>query len=67
MNFLAICGSLREGSSNHNLLRAFHKQCPRETVWNLFAIKDLPYFDPQLQFSSASFISCAFSGIGGEG
>jgi NAD(P)H-dependent FMN reductase len=52
MNFLAICGSLREGSSNHNLLRAFQRQCPRETVWNLFAINDLPYFDPQLQFSS---------------
>lgn len=52
MNVLAICGSLRDGSSNHNLLQAFHRQCPRETVWNLFAIKELPYFDPQLQFSS---------------
>lgn len=51
MNLLVICGSLRSSSSNFSLLTAVRKLLPTTTEWNYFEIKDLPYFDPGLQFS----------------
>jgi NAD(P)H-dependent FMN reductase len=51
MKILTLCGSIREGSSNHILLKAAHSLLPLSFEWSEFDIKDLPYFDPQLQFS----------------
>src|SRR5436190_123675 len=53
MNILAICGSIRNTSSNFSLLAIAQSFFPQETVWNYFHINDLPYFDPQLQFDPA--------------
>lgn len=50
MNVLAFCGSIRINSSNHALLSAVQSFFPVSTNWNLFEIKDLPFFDPHLQF-----------------
>jgi chromate reductase, NAD(P)H dehydrogenase (quinone) len=54
MNLLVICGSIRVSSSNHKLLKAVRKLLPIATSWNSFEIKELPYFDPDLQFSENS-------------
>lgn len=51
MRVLAICGSIRKDSSNHALLKAIHGLVPGVTDWTDFDIKQLPFFDPQLQFS----------------
>jgi len=51
MKVLAICGSLRKGSSNHNLLTATEKLFPKLKEWVHFDISQLPFFDPSLQFS----------------
>ncbi len=53
MNVLALCGSIRENSSNHNLLSAIRSFFPTSTAWELFEIKRLPFFDPALQISPA--------------
>lgn len=50
MNVLALCGSIRNNSSNHALLSAVQKLFPLTVNWKLFEIKNLPFFDPQLQF-----------------
>ena len=50
MNILALCGSLRENSSNHSLLTAFHHLLPHSAIWNYFPCRDLPFFDPERQF-----------------
>jgi NAD(P)H-dependent FMN reductase len=52
MKILTICGSLRNSSSNAALLKALPSFFPNQTGWDHFEIKTLPYFDPQLQFSS---------------
>lgn len=52
MNVLAICGSIRESSSNYNLLLALKSFLPVSTSWNYFSINQLPFFDPQLQFDA---------------
>lgn len=51
MNILALCGSLRPQSSNALFLQAARLLLPAECRWNFFEIKELPYFDPPLQFS----------------
>lgn len=53
MNVLAICGSIRNTSSNFNLLKAVESSFPKETSWNYFLIHELPFFDPDLQFDSS--------------
>lgn len=53
MNVLAICGSIRDTSSNFNLLKAAETSFPKETSWNYFLIQELPFFDPDLQFDSS--------------
>lgn len=52
MKILTFCGSLRESSSNAALLKSLPLFLPEETQWSHFEIKTLPYFDPQLQFST---------------
>lgn len=52
MNILALCGSLRAQSSNHLLLLALRRLLEPTSTWNFFEIKSLPYFEPELQFSS---------------
>ena len=44
-SIVAICGSLRPGSSNHNLLRAAAEVAPGETEINWVDWKDIPIFD----------------------
>lgn len=51
MKLLSLCGSLRKESSNHALLKALQSLSPAHFEWVHFEIKDLPYFDPHLQFS----------------
>lgn len=51
MKVLAICGSIRENSSNHILLNAARLYFSKLESWTYFEIKQLPYFDPALQFS----------------
>lgn len=53
MNVLAICGSIRDTSSNYNLLTVTRTFFPDDTSWEYFKINLLPFFDPQLQFDSA--------------
>jgi len=53
MKILAICGSIRETSSNYNLLKATRSLFPSDTSWEYFKIDELPFFDPQLQFDSS--------------
>ena len=50
MNILAICGSIRETSSNRALIEAVRRLLPKNWHCDYFRIKDLPYFDPDLQF-----------------
>jgi chromate reductase len=50
MNIVAICGSLRPNSSNYALIEAIRDCVPVKTNWKTFEIKQLPFFDPQLQF-----------------
>lgn len=50
MNVLALCGSIRENSSNHALLSAIRSFFPSIMQWDLFEVKTLPFFDPSLQF-----------------
>src|SRR5438105_2793688 len=52
MIVLAICGSIREKSSNHAILEAIRRFFPTSTDWETFPIKELPYFDPKLQYGS---------------
>lgn len=52
MKILALCGSIRKESSNYALLQAVKKIFPGLSKWDEFDLKLLPYFDPQLQFSS---------------
>lgn len=52
MNILALCGSIRKESSNYALLLALRSFFSESTKWDIFEIKQLPFFDPQLQFSS---------------
>jgi len=51
MNILALCGSLRPQSSNAIFLQAARRLLPAQAHWDFFEIKELPYFDPALQFS----------------
>lgn len=44
-SIVAICGSLRPGSSNHNLLRAAAEMAPGATAINWVDWKDIPIFD----------------------
>ena len=52
MKVLALSGSIRSTSSNASLLRAvqtlFHFS---DADWTRFPIAELPFFDPELQFS----------------
>ena len=46
-NILAISGSLREGSSNHNLLRLLGKLIPSDINYTIYeGLRDIPAFDP---------------------
>lgn len=49
MNILAISGSIRPDSSNAALLKTTRAMVP-SAAWTDFEIKELPYFDPTLQF-----------------
>jgi len=51
LKILTLCGSIRKNSTNHSLLLALKNFFPQETQWNHFEIKQLPFFDPHLQFS----------------
>lgn len=51
MNILAISGSIRTESSNSTLLKAIEPLLG-PTKWTDFQIKELPYFDPGLQFGA---------------
>lgn len=53
MNVLAICGSIRNTSSNFSLLAVTQSFFPKQTTWDYFHINKLPFFDPQLQFDPA--------------
>ena len=48
MKVFALCGSIRESSSNHLMLKTVQNKLSAE--WSEFFLKDLPYFDPDLQF-----------------
>jgi NAD(P)H-dependent FMN reductase len=50
MKILSLCGSIRPESSNHALLLAVRGLLPQNFEWQDFEIKQLPYFDPQMQF-----------------
>lgn len=50
MKILALCGSLRENSSNALLLKAAQKEI-KEYHWINFDISKLPYFDPDNQYT----------------
>lgn len=52
MNILALCGSIRKESSNYALLKAVRNLLPQSAAWTDFDIKELPYFDPHLQFGA---------------
>ena len=51
MKVLAICGSIRKGSSNHKLLSAVKSLFPNLSGWVDFDIGSLPFFNPDLQFN----------------
>lgn len=46
---VAICGSLRPGSSNHNLLRAAAESSPDDVAFSWVDWKDIPIFDDMSQ------------------
>ena len=48
MKVLALCGSIRESSSNQLMLKTVQNKMSAD--WSEFSLKDLPYFDPDLQF-----------------
>lgn len=50
MKILAICGSLRKTSTNHSILKAAKKFYALHE-WTELNLEDLPYFDPDNQFS----------------
>ena len=50
MKILSISGSIRQGSSNAALLRAA-KNFFHHHEWHSFDLQELPYFDPDLQYS----------------
>lgn len=52
MKVLALCGSIRNNSSNHALLMAMQKSLSTSENWILYPIVDLPFFDPEIQFST---------------
>jgi chromate reductase len=52
MKILALCGSLRDNSSNFSLLMAIEKKLSHLDTFEIFPIKDLPFFDPHFQFNS---------------
>lgn len=57
MKILAICGSLRRDSSNGLLLLAAQeilRDSVENLVWVDFELSRLPFFDPELQYSSAT-------------
>ena len=46
-NIIAISGSLREGSSNHNILQLLGKMIPDGTNYTIYnGLRDIPAFDP---------------------
>lgn len=46
-NIFAISGSLREGSSNHNILQLLGKMIPNGFNYNTYdGLRDVPAFDP---------------------
>jgi NAD(P)H-dependent FMN reductase len=46
-NILAISGSLREGSSNHNILRLLGKTMPAAINYTIYdGLREIPAFDP---------------------
>jgi len=46
-NIFAISGSLREGSSNHNILRLLGKIIPSDINYTIYeGLRDIPAFDP---------------------
>jgi len=48
-NILAISGSLREGSSNHNILQFLGKMMPSEINYTIYGgFRDIPAFDPEI-------------------
>jgi NAD(P)H-dependent FMN reductase len=51
MKILAICGSIRETSSNRALIQAIGRLLPMTWKYSYFQINELPFFDPDLQFS----------------
>jgi chromate reductase len=50
MKILGLCGSLRSNSSNGNILKAA-KALLSPSEWREFNLSELPYFDPDNQFS----------------
>ncbi len=50
MKILAICGCIRNESSNSSLLKAIHNLLPKNSEWADFKISELPFFDPKIQF-----------------
>ncbi|OYZ19195.1 MAG: hypothetical protein B7Y39_12390 [Bdellovibrio sp. 28-41-41] len=50
MKILSLCGSLRSNSTNGYLLKAA-KSCRPNDLWVDFNLADLPYFDPDNQYS----------------
>lgn len=50
MKILAICGSIRVSSSNQQLIEVLKAKLPKSTQCHEFSLKELPYFDPDLQF-----------------
>ncbi len=57
MRILAICGSIRRDSSNGFLLAAAKNVLQQNLVnlnWVDFELRRLPFFDPELQYSSAT-------------
>jgi NAD(P)H-dependent FMN reductase len=46
-NIFAVSGSLREGSSNHNILRILGKMTPAGINYSIYdGLRDIPAFDP---------------------
>lgn len=50
MKILGLCGSLRENSTNALLLKAAKKEL-NSAVWLDFDLSQLPYFEPDQQYS----------------
>jgi NAD(P)H-dependent FMN reductase len=66
MKILALCGSIRPHSSNHAVLLTAKKLIAHSAEWVDFQIKDLPYFDPQLQFDNVPEVVSALRRIAFE-